>query len=188
MKKFILATVIASLLTTSAVFAAETKTTKTATPAVKTEVIAPTIGVVNVSLVSYEYSNTEAFKKKEEAARKEFEPRQQELMKMDGDLRALAQQIRSGTLTGDKLVDAQRKAAQLESDLNLKGRALQEDQQKKLGKLQQEVAGTIQNAINAIAKERGYQLILTNSNFSIAYAVEQIDITQEVIDRVTKSK
>lgn len=73
----------------------------------------------------------------------------------------------------------------MQSDFNLKAQALQEDQRKRVSDENLKLAQEVQKAIDAIAKERGIQLVLRGE--SVAYTVNALDISQDVIERVGKS-
>ena len=80
----------------------------------------------------------------------------------------------------------QRELAQLRSEFDLKAQALQEDSQKKQRDAELELYKIIQEAINRISKERGLDLVLRGE--SVVFAVDRIDISDEVIARASKLK
>ncbi len=138
------------------------------------------VAVINVPLIMHEIPQAKA---SQEALAKEFGPRQQELRTLEEEGKKLASQLQSGSLKGEAATEAQRHLAQLQSDFNLKARALQEDANKR-GQQEQVRLGTlVQQAVDAIAKERGLQLVLRGD--SVVYAVTAIDISQDVIKRVS---
>lgn len=142
-----------------------------------------TIGVINVPLILHEIPQSQ---ESQQALAQEFGPRQQELQTMEEDGRKLAAQIQSGAFQGDELTDAQRRLAQMQSDFNLKARAFQEDERKRSQEEQMKLMGQIQKAIDSIAKERGLSLVLRGE--AIAYTINALDISQDVINRVAQSK
>ncbi len=137
------------------------------------------IAVINVPLIMHEIPQAKA---SQEAMAKEFGPRQQELRALEQEGQKLAQELQSGKLTGAKATEAQRHLAQLQSDFNLKGRALQEDVNKRSHEEQLRLGGLVQQAVDAIAKERGLQLVLRETG--VVYTVSALDISQDVIQRV----
>lgn len=165
-KKSLLAAAAAAALMTGAAQAADDNITN--------------IAVINVPLIMHEIPQA---KDSAEAMAKEFGPRQQELMTLEQEGKKLAADLQAGKFKGDELTDAQRRLAQLQSDFNLKGRALQEDAGKRTHEEQQRLAGLVQKAVDQIAKERGLQLVLRGENV-VAYTVSALDISQDVIDRV----
>lgn len=165
-KKTLMAAAAAAALMTGAAQAADENITN--------------IAVINVPLIMHEIPQAQA---SAEAMAKEFGPRQQELMSLEEEGKKLAADIQAGKFKGEQLTDAQRRLAQMQSDFNLKGRALQEDAGKRSHEEQQRLAGLVQKAVDQIAKERGLQLVLRGENV-VAYTVAALDISQDVIDRV----
>jgi outer membrane protein len=137
------------------------------------------IGVVNVPLIMNDIPQAAASKEK---LQKQFGPRAAELQKLETDGKALQQQL--PTLKGDQQVEAQRKLAQMQADYNLKARALQEDQGKAVHNEEMKLGRLVQEAIDNIAKERGLQLVIRGE--AVAYATRAVDISDEVISRVSK--
>ena len=60
---------------------------------------------------------------------------------------------------------------------------MQEDQQKRVNEEQRKIAILVQKAIDAIAKERGIDLVLRGEN--IAFVKQDMDISADVITRVS---
>lgn len=139
----------------------------------------PGIAAVNVPYVMNEIPQA---KESREALNKEFGPRQQELQKLETDGKAIQQTL--PTLKGDQLTEAQRQLAQMQSDFNLKARALQEDQNKRFKEEELKLGRLVQQAIDTIAKERGLQLVIRGE--AIAFATRSVDISDAVVERVTK--
>ena len=137
------------------------------------------IGVVNVPLIMNDIPQAAASKEK---LQKQFGPRAAELQKLETDGKALQQQL--PTLKGDQQVEAQRKLAQMQADYNLKARALQEDQGKAVHDEEMKLGRLVQEAIDNIAKERGLQHVIRGE--AVAYATRAVDISDEVISRVSK--
>lgn len=137
------------------------------------------IGVINMPLIMNDIPQAKTSK---DALQKEFGPRQAELQKLETDGKALQQTL--PTLKGDQLVDTQRKLAQMQADFNLKMRALQEDQQKRVREEEVKLGKMVQEAIDAIAKERGLQLVVRGE--AVVFATKAVDISGEVIKRVSK--
>lgn len=167
-KKIALAVAVASMMATSAMAAEKAQT--------------PTIAVINVPLIMHEIPQAKTTR---ETLAKEFAPRERELQNLEAEGTKLAQQLKDGKLSEQQRVDLQRRLAQMQSDFNLKAQALQEDQRKRVADENLKLAQQVQKAIDSIAKERGIQLVLRGE--SVAYTVNALDISQDVIDRVGKS-
>ena len=81
-----------------------------------------------------------------------------------------------------------------ENDINTKGRELELFLQSKSGpqgelyQLQEQLLGPvyikIQNAVDLIGREEGYDFVLNTSTGLLLYALPQHDITNKVIDRL----
>ena len=144
---------------------------------------APTIAVLNLQYIMTEIPQSKAL---QQTLAKEFGAREQELQKMQQEGVKLSQDLAAGKYKGDELTNKRRELEQLQADFRLKGRALQEDQQKRVQEEEREVMVTVQRAIDSIAKERGIDLVLRGE--AIAYTIDALDISQEVIARVSADK
>lgn len=170
LKKLVMASAISAALLVQPTLAAQSAVT-------------PTVAVINLPFIISELPQT---KIAQEKLAKEFASRERELQKLGADGNKLTAEIQSGKLTGQKLVDANRKVAQMKSDFNLKLAALQEDQQKRFSEEQILVTTEVQKAIDKIAKDRGIQLVVRGD--AVAYTINALDISKDVIDLVSKAK
>lgn len=166
---------IASALVLAMVSSVQAEDAKTQT----TNAVVQSIAVVNVPLILNDIPQSKA---SAEALRKEFGPREAELEKLDKEGKELSQKAQ--TMTGDELTATQRKLAQMESEFRLKVQAFQEDQRKRNQEENVKLLSLVQKAIDTIAKERGLQIVLRGE--SVVFATQAVDISQEVISRVTK--
>ncbi len=149
---------------------------RTKSPAAKT----PTIAVINLPLIMSEIPQA---KERDERLVKEFAPREQELQKMQQNGVKLSQELQAGKYKGNELTAKQREIAQLQAEFQLKARAFQEDQQKRVQEENRKLAIAVQKAIDSIAKERGIDLVLRGE--AIAFTVNSLDISVDVIKRVS---
>lgn len=143
----------------------------------------PTVAVINLPLIMNEIPQA---KEVEKRLNKEFSAREQELQKMQEKGAKLGQDINSGKYKGNELTAKQREIAQLQADFQLKARALQEDQQKRVQEENRKLAVAVQKAIDSIAAERGIDLVLRGE--AIAYTISALDISSDVIQRVSAAK
>ena len=141
----------------------------------------PTVAVINLQLIMNDIPQTKALT---EALAKEFGAREQELQKMQQKGSQLGSDLQAGKYKGDEMVAKQREFAQLQSDFQLKARALQEDYQKRAAEEQRKIDIEVQKAIDAIAKERGIDLVLRGDGIAV-YSIPELDISSEVISRVS---
>ncbi len=143
----------------------------------------PTVAVLNLPYIMSEIPQAKAL---QQTLAKEFGPREQELQKMQQEGMKLGQDLNAGKYTGDELVSKRRELEQKQADFRLKARALQEDQQARVQEEERALMVTVQRAIDSIAKERGIDLVLRGE--AIAYTIDALDISQEVIARVSADK
>ena len=176
LKKVLLASALGAALFT-------TSLAQSAVAAEAAAVKAPTIAVLNLQYIMTEIPQSKAL---QQTLAKEFGAREQELQKMQQEGVKLSQDLAAGKYKGDELTNKRRELEQLQADFRLKGRALQEDQQKRVQEEEREVMVTVQRAIDSIAQERGIDLVLRDE--AIAYTISDLDISQEVIKRVSVDK
>lgn len=142
---------------------------------------APTIAVINLPLIMSELPQVKAVEAK---LSKEYGAREKEVSDMQQKGIKLQQDIQAGKFKGDELTKKQRELAQLQADFGLKARALQEDQKKSFMQEQQKIEVDVQKAINEIAKEKGYDIVLRGEG--VVYATPAFDISNDVIKRASK--
>jgi len=147
--------------------------------------MAEKIAVVNVPRVMSELPQMKAIEAK---LKKEFDGRVRELQRLESDGQAMAAKLKKDEsfMSADERTKMQRKLAEMQSDYNLKGQALQEDQQRRYGEEQQQVLAKVRTAVDGIAKAQGYDLVLNGQ--AVVFASSQADISQQVIDQVSKGK
>lgn len=172
LKNVLLASALSVALLSSGVNAAE-----------QAQAISPTIALVNIPLIMNDIPQA---KDLEEKLTKEFGARGQEIQNMQSKGQALAEELKAGKYKGDELVKKQRELDQLQAEFNLKARAFQEDQQKRFQEEQRKLAIIVQSAIDSIAKERGIDLVLRGEG--VAYTIDALDISNDVIERASKAK
>lgn len=138
------------------------------------------LGVVNLRLIRFDAPQSHEL---QQTLVKEFGPRQEELKNIEAEGQKLAQQIQSGTLAGEQLTNAQRQIAQLQSDFNLKARALQEDQRKRGQELEQRVNMEIQKAIDAVAQEQNLDVVIDGMAV-LNLRSESLNVTDEILAKL----
>ncbi|WP_345011471.1 OmpH family outer membrane protein [Pseudaeromonas paramecii] len=147
--------------------------------------MAEKIAVVNVPRVMSELPQMKVIEAK---LKKEFEGRVREMQRLESDGQAMAAKLKKDEsfMSADERTKMQRKLAEMQSDYNLKGQALQEDQQRRYGEEQQQVLTKVRTAVDGIAKAQGYDLVLNGQ--AVIFASPKVDISQQVIDQVSKGK
>jgi outer membrane protein len=138
------------------------------------------IGFVNVPKVLEKAPQAESAKKRLE---KEFSPRDKSLVSQQKEIQTLEEKM-----TKDAAVMSESERRNLEKDVANKQREAKRAQQEfsedfnlrrneELGKLQRKIV----EVIRALAKEDGYDLLLTDG---VIFAAEQLDVTAQVQKRL----
>lgn len=139
------------------------------------------VGFVNIPAVLEKAPQAEKAKKRLE---QEFSPRDKQLVSQQKDIQNMEER-----LTRDAAVLGEAGRANLEKDVLNKKRDFKRTQQEfsedfnvrrneELGKLQRRIV----EAIRGIAKDQGFDLLLTDG---VIYASEQIDVTTQVQQKLT---
>ncbi len=139
------------------------------------------IGFVNIPKVLEKAPQAEKAKKRLE---QEFSPRDKQLLAQQEDVKKLEER-----LTRDGAIMSDSEKRKLERDILAKQRDLKRDQQEfsedfnirrneELGKLQRRVV----EAIRALAKERDFDLLLTDG---VIHASDSVDVTKDVQQRLS---
>ena len=118
--------------------------------------------------------------------KQEFEKRgkdlESEAKKLQDDLKKF--QKEADLLAGADRAKQEKDLNTRQIDFNYKQRQLQEDVQNRDRQLTQDMRAKIQDVIVAFAKEKGYDLVVQDP----VYAVDAVDITDEVLKKLQTSK
>jgi len=143
------------------------------------------IGAVSIAKILSQAPQAEQATKR---LQKEFEPREKALRDTANSLRAMQQRLDKDSAV---MNDSQRR--NLERDIKTQSRDFQRAEtefrddfnirrNEELGKLQQQIL----QAINALAKEEGFDLILNEG--AVIYASSSIDITDKILKKLAGGK
>ena len=143
------------------------------------------IAVISVPRIMQEIPQAKAIESKLKA---EFEPRVREMQRLQSEGETMAAKMKKDEsfMSADERTKLQRKLAELQSDFNLKGQALQEDQRRRFSEEQKKLLDKVQVAIDSVAKSQGYDMVLNGQ--AVVFGAEKLDITSQVIQQVSKSK
>lgn len=171
MKKVLLGSMLASLLAFSSI------TVQAAAPT--------SIAVINIAQIMSEIPQAKQSRQKLES---EFNARQNELKKLSDQLNATVEKLKkNGSFMKEKeLTETQRKAQELQAQLQIKEQAFQEDYRKRMTEEEKKLIDKIKVAVDKIAKEKGYDLVL-NGIGVVVFEKDSVDISKEVISLVSKS-
>lgn len=104
---------------------------------------------------------------------------QKELAEMDAKLK------RDSELMSKEEVTSLKREAQVKmSELNLKGKALKEDTNRRQNEEQQKIIKAMRSSIQSIAEKNGYDLVLNAEQ--ILFAKPELDISDIVIKEISK--
>ena len=122
------------------------------------------------------------FKGMQDKLKGEFEKRQKdfeaEAKKFEEDVAKFKKE--DGLVSADQHAKTEKDLGSRQVDLNYKQRQLQEDAQNRQNELMQELQKKVKEAINALAKEKGYDLIVLDP----VYATDAVDVTAEVLKKL----
>lgn len=143
------------------------------------------IAVINVPRILQEIPQSKAM---DAQLKSEFSARVSEMQRLESQGQQLADKLKKDGdfMSADERTKQQRKLAELQSDFNLKGQALQEDQRRRSSEEQKKIFDKIQTAIDGIAKSQGFDLVLNGQ--AVVFGSDKLDISSQVIQQVSKSK
>lgn len=113
----------------------------------------------------------------------EFEDRNQDLKDMEQRLEGLEKRLRdqSGTLTEEQRVNLEWEIRSLRREINTSRQQLTDDLNIRLNEELDRVSDDVQKAIQEIAEEQGFDLVISSP---VEYASKRIDLTDQVLDRL----
>ena len=140
------------------------------------------IGYVNPGRVSDEAPQADAARQR---LQEEFAPRDEEILAMQEDLRALEDRLAEGRLTLDQGAqeELQREIVVLRRQIQRQQEAFREDfnmrRNEALGDLQRRIL----RVVEAFAEEEGFDLVVSDG---VVYASDAINITERIIERLQR--
>lgn len=116
----------------------------------------------------------------------EFGDRVAEVQKTQEELRSLLEkQQRDAALMSDtQKTELVRKMESLKSELQLKGKALDEDMRRRQGEEQNKILVKVQQVINQIAEKEQFDLVIQRG--AVIYVKPTSDISSKVVDALSK--
>lgn len=116
----------------------------------------------------------------------EFADRDAELKKKQQELRDMLekQQRDAALMSKDQQTELQRKMESLRSELQLSGKALNEDFRRRSGEEQNKLLQTVLEKVNQIAEKEQYDIVLPKQ--SVVYVKPTSDISSKVVEALSK--
>lgn len=141
------------------------------------------IGVVDMRLVMSKLPQAESMMQNLET---EFAERVAAVRKLQEELKALSEKQQKDALlmTDAQKTELSRQMESLNADFNRKGRNLQEDMQKRQQEEQQKLLKQVQLAINSLAEQEKFDVILQRG--AAVYVSSAADISEKVVQAVGK--
>lgn len=112
---------------------------------------------------------------------KEFEDRFEEMRQLEQRIQEMRQKQErdASIMSNEEKTKLKRDLEQAVSEAQLKSKALQEDTRRRQQEERNELLGKVQQAINVIAKEEGYDLVLQSN--AVAFMDANNDLSDEVV-------
>ncbi|SHI10708.1 OmpH family outer membrane protein [Ferrimonas marina] len=141
------------------------------------------IAVIDMGAVIAQHPEREAVAQKME---QDFAERIAAVRSLQEELQELAQKMQkdAALMSDAQKTEMERKGQSLQADLQLKGQALEEDMQKRQNDEQRKILMQVQGAIQTVAEQGGYDIVLEAR--SVVFADEQHNISAKVLEAVTK--
>ncbi|MDN5870737.1 MAG: OmpH family outer membrane protein [Nitrococcus sp.] len=138
------------------------------------------IGFVNPAQVSAQAPQAEAVRQKLE---KEFAPRDREIVALQKDLSELQDRLQrdAAVMSDEKRLELQREIIARRRDIERTQEAFSEDFNMRRNEALANLQRRIFEAVSGFAKEQGFDLIIAGG---VLYASQQVDVTQQIIERL----
>ena len=132
---------------------------------------------------------TSVGKKAKKDLEKEFNAKKAELQKKEGDLKKMDEDLRkkaaalSDEAKGKKMQELQTEAMKFQREVGESQMAIQ----KKERELTQPILEKLQTALEKVAKEGGYTMVLEKGEQSVIWAKKDLDLTDAVVKEFEKN-
>ncbi|MFT6269368.1 MAG: outer membrane protein [Alphaproteobacteria bacterium] len=124
----------------------------------------------------------------EGAIEAEFTEQMKEVKRLNSDGKFLLEKLQreKATMSAQQILDLEGQINTVGQQLREKGKPLQENMKRRTEEERNKLFGLIQQAIDDIAKEDDYDMVL-NSN-AVPFSKSSFNITQQVLEQVSKAK
>jgi len=140
------------------------------------------IGVVDMMSIFQQLPQREQISQDLQA---EFEDRFEEMRQLEQKVQELRQKQErdAAIMSNQEKTQLNRELEQLISEAQLKQKALQEDTRRRQQEERNELLGQVQQAINAVAQDEGYDLVLESK--AVAFMKADNDLSDEVVTQMS---
>lgn len=124
----------------------------------------------------------------EETINAEFKDQMQEVQRLQSDGKYLVEKLQreEATLSEAQIKELQQQINVIGQQLQERGQPLQQAMQRRTQEERNKLLGLIKQAIDSIASKEGYDMVLNAS--AVPYSKPQFDISQQVLDQVSKAQ
>ena len=150
---------------------------------VSASAIADTVAVVNVQLIASKIPQTATMQQTLQA---EFAADAEEIKKLESDIKFHIEKFQreSMTMSDEQKTELENKVQDLQQTYQQKAEPLQQRMRTRQNEERNKVFALIQQAISAVAAEEKIDVVLDGK--SVAFAKPENDISEKVIERVSK--
>ncbi|WP_395344535.1 OmpH family outer membrane protein [Ningiella sp. W23] len=142
------------------------------------------IGVIDVQLVLQSLPQVQVI---EQQINAEFQEEIQEVtaMREEGNFLVEKLQREAATMSEEQQAELQGQIASLGQQMQQKGQPLQQNMQRRTQEERNKLLGLIKQAIDGIAASENYDMVINAQ--SVPFAKDEFDISQQVLDQVSKA-
>ncbi len=140
------------------------------------------VGVINVQKA---LSDTDELKKAQADLAKKYQPRQDEMEKLQKDLESIDAQLNGGKITQDKAAELQTTGSRKQRDLQRLNDDMQADGERDRQAVLAKLSEKMQAIINKLAEEKGLDLIVESSQ--MLYVKPALDLTADATAAYNKA-
>ena len=150
---------------------------------VSASAIAQTVAVVNVQLIASQIPQTATMQK---TLQDEFAAPTEEIKKLESDIKFNIEKFQreSMTMSDDQKAELEGKVQELQKAYQAKAQPLEQQMRRRQAEERNKVFALIQQAISAVAAEEKIDIVLDGK--AVAFVTPEKDISQKVIERVSK--
>lgn len=150
---------------------------------VSASAIAQTVAVVNVQLIASQIPQTATMQK---TLQDEFAAPTEEIKKLESDIKFNIEKFQreSMTMSDEQKAELEGKVQELQKAYQAKAQPLEQQMRRRQGEERNKVFALIQQAISAVAAEDKIDIVLDGK--AVAFVTPEKDISQKVIERVSK--
>ncbi|NVK24248.1 MAG: OmpH family outer membrane protein [Gammaproteobacteria bacterium] len=148
-----------------------------------TAAIAETIAVVNVQLIASKIPQAAAM---QQTLQQEFAGPTEEVKKLESDIKFNIEKFQreSMTMSDEQKTELQTKVAELQQAYQAKLQPLEQQMRRRQAEERNKILALIQQAVQVVAADEKVDIVLDAN--AVAYVKPELDLSEKVIEKVTK--